>query len=403
MSAVRILVACGVFSASVFFYACVGDDPTSNAPADDGGLNENETGPNVDGARDNDSGNGEPCAGGIMCDGVCVDSKADAKNCGRCAHDCGEGACDQGVCKSSLVIADPDAGGTITSITTDQGDDRPKGLAQRIFWSVNGAGGGVFQDNVIGGNTITLSTSGGAQMTNVVVEGTSAYWFSQNFGSSPQPLSKAQVNTAASQTSAGTINGPFIQSIMYDAASQSIVGSYAVSGTTHGTFKCVGAAACVNATTFTGQPGGNVAKDDSSVYFCDPDNGIILKSNFAGSSSTTYAQAQATPNLLRVDGTFLYWSNSGTKTIQRASLADASNTKQMASTTNAADGLAADAVNVYWTDSATGTLNYAPITGAGPSTAYVTLGTSIAPMRLVRDTGFLYFTHRGAIHRVALP
>lgn len=53
-------------------------------------------------------------------------------------------------------------------------------------------------------------------------------------------------------------------------------------------------------------------------------------------------------------------------------------------------------------DPGTGTTT-TPNSGASSNTAYVTLGPTALPMRLVRDTGFLYFTHNGGIYRVALP
>lgn len=111
---------------------------------------------------------------------------------------------------------------------------------------------------------------------------------------------------------------------------------------------------------------------------------------------------QMTPNLLRVNGMHLYWSNSGSMTIWRSDLTGGT-AMQIASTTAPATGLAADNVNVYWTDSTAGTINYAPIGGGGSTTAYVTQGMSSSPMRLVRDTQSLYWIQNSSIWRVALP
>lgn len=395
-----------LLGSSLVVYACVGDEPERVVPSVDGGTDtgpsssEDDAGEKVDGGN----GNGDACDGGSTCEGVCVDTSSDPENCGRCAHDCGKGTCESGVCKPALIADVGDGGAAITSLTTDQTDDNPQGLAQRVFWSATGTGGGVFQDNVVGGDKVTLSTAPPTSRSNVVVSQSNVFWFSQNFGGAPQPVLKGQVNIAASQASVGTMNASFIQSILYDATTKNVVGSYAVNATQHGIFKCGpgGGVTCTSAITYSGQPGGNVATDGTGVYFCDPDNGLILRTALTGGSSSSYVTNQATPNLLRVDGTNLYWSNSGTKTIQRGGLGGGT-PKQLASAASAADGLAADAVNVYWTETATGKLSYAPITGAGPTTAYVTLGASTVPMRLVRDTGFLYFSHGTAIYRVALP
>lgn len=403
----RAVLVGSLLGSSLVVYACVGDEPERVVPSVDGGADtgpsssEGDAGEKVDGGN----GNGDACDGGSTCEGVCVDTSSDPKNCGRCAHDCGNGACESGVCQPALIADVGDGGAVIVSVTTDQTDDNPKGLAQRVFWSTAGTSGqGVFQDNVGGGNTVTLSKTSPSSRSNVVVDQSSVFWFAQFFAGPQQPVLKGQVNTAASQTGAGTMNCSFIQSILYDPASQSVLGSYAVNNTQHGVFKCGPGdnVTCTSLTTFTGQPGGNVATDGTNVYFCDPDNGAILRTLLNGGNTGGFISNQATPNLLRVDGNSLYWSNSGTKTIHRGALGGGT-PKQLASPPNAADGLAADAVNVYWTENATGTLSYAPITGAGPRTPYVTLGADPRPMRLVRDTGFLYFSHGTAIYRVALP
>lgn len=376
--------------------ACVGDD---NTQPKDGGSDAT-TAPDVEAGGGDGGGGG--CDGGMLCSNACVDTTTDPKNCGRCAHDCALGQCEAGVCQPALVANAIDAG-VITSVTTDQSDDNPASAAQHVFWSVTGVGGGVFQDNTIGGNTITLSTSTAVALTNVVVNQTTAYWFIANFGGPQQPVLKAQVGSAGSQASLGTMNGNAIQSILYEPTSQYVWGSYAANGTTHGAFKCAPGTGvvCTSVTTVTGQPGGDVATDGTHMYFCDPNNGIIEQVAFTGSVST-FLNGQATPNLLRVDGTSLYWFNSGTKTVERTILPSAT-PKQLASTTSAANALAADSVNVYWTESASGTINFAPITGGGPNAAYVTMGATANPMHLVRDTRFLYFSHGSSIYRVALP
>ncbi|MEI9885805.1 MAG: hypothetical protein WDN08_04755 [Rhizomicrobium sp.] len=208
-----------------------------------------------------------------------------------------------------------------TSLTTDQGDDNPKALAQKIFWSVTGTGGGVFQDNVIGGNTLILSTTAAGPKVTLAVDPTTVYWFGQNFGGPPQPVVKSLVNTAGTTpTGIGSINGSFIQSILYDAANKYVIGNYAVSSTMHGAFRCGpigGTVACANLTTFTGQPGGNIVSDGTYVYFTNPDDGIIQRSTLNGGSTGSYITAQDTPTLLRIDATNIYWTNVGTQTIQR--------------------------------------------------------------------------------------
>lgn len=409
----RPLLAFSFVTAAAAIYACVGDSSSDDTSSTDGGANEGsssfETGAGDDtgGGDAGGDANGGACDGGTICSTQCTDTRFDTRNCGRCGHDCGTGSCSNSVCQPVLIAGDADGGAIITSIATDQTDDNPKGLATHVFWSVTGTGGGIFQANVTGSAPIQLSTSAGVARTNVVVNQTDVYWFGQNFGGPPQPILKSKVDTSMSQASVGTMNGAFIQSILFDPVAHNVLGSYAANGTNHGVFSCGpdGGVTCTSLITFSGQPGGNVATDGTHVYFCDPGDGLVLEVTLNGGSAGTYVQSQDTPNLLRVDGNNVYWSNSATKKLLRGPTGSVTTPKPLTTTANAAEGLAADAVNVYWTESATGTVNFAPVagTGSGPNTPYVILGPSTQPMHLVRDTGFLYFTHKGGIYRVALP
>jgi hypothetical protein len=412
----RIFIVFFIVFAAALAWACVGDDPTGSVVAPDSGTVDTGGGSSSGGSSGTpDSGdpdsNGATCPNGIMCDGTCVNQTTDKKNCGRCAHDCGNGDCAAGVCKHVLVAGDANAdGGTqITSIATDQTDDDPKGPAQRVFWTVGGGSGGIFQDNVVGGNTVKLSTTGVSSRANVVVNGATVYSFSQNFGGPPQPVLKATVNVAGSQSGLGTIDGPHIQAITFDAANKNVIGAYKTSSTAMGGFKCGpvdGTVVCgVLGAGFTGEPTGNVATDGTNLYYLDGNTGAIYRTTAAnGGSSGAYKTGEAGPVLIRIDGAHLFWANSADKKIQRSNKGDNAGTiTPLATTANAATGLAADALNVYWTDPVLGTVNFAPRTGTGPNTPYVTLGASSSPMRLVRDVGFLYFTHNGGIYRVALP
>jgi hypothetical protein len=140
------------------------------------------------------------------------------------------------------------------------------------------------------------------------------------------------------------------------------------------------------------------------VFLADQNSGVINTIDMVGGNAAPVVPAAAgTPNLLRVDGTYLFWSYSGTKTIMRADLNGSSNMQIANSGATAADGLAADAVNVYWTNSAAGTVSYAPIGGGGSTTMYVMQSPSASPMRLVRDTRSLFWINGNSIWRVALP
>ena len=109
-----------------------------------------------------------------------------------------------------------------------------------------------------------------------------------------------------------------------------------------------GTVSCTNRETFTVKPGCNIASDSTNVYFCAPEEGLILRAALAGGAASQYASAQSTTGAL-------------------------------------------------------GALRFMSLTGSGQRVTYVDLGASSKPMRLVRDKGFLYFTHNTAPYRVALP
>ncbi len=274
--------------AAVALYACVGDDSTK--PPDGG----------TDATTDVATQDGGSCDG-AMCSGVCVETSSDSKNCGRCAHTCGTAQCSAGACLPVLIDGTEDAGveaGVISSLTTDQGDDNPAGQALHIFWAMTG-NNGVFQDNATGGNVVKLSTQPTSSLTNVSVNGSTAYWFIVNTVGVQQPVFKGQVNTAGSQSAAGTINGSAIQSILIDPTSQNVFGSYTVS-TMVGAFKCV-TGTCTMIMSQAGQAAGNVATDGTHLYFCDVGNGVIMQVTFTGNSAP-FISSQASPALLRVNG-----------------------------------------------------------------------------------------------------
>lgn len=374
-------------------YACVGDSPVT--PPADASASDTSSGD----ALPDDAGGG--CdAGATSCSGVCVSLASDALNCGRCDHDCGPGAsCTSGVCQPVLVTSK--AAGAVT-LATEATPDNPSTLATHVFWGVpSGSGAGAFQDNVGGGNQITLSA--GAPASDIAVHGTNVYWAYLSLITGGLTIYRGNVDGAGSQTPAGAAAsaGPSY-GIVLDPSGSSLFGTY-TKGANYVVYKCaLTNTPCTTVTSFSGTPALNVATDGTSVFVAGQDSGTISAVGIASSNVSVIVNGQATPNLLRVDGTHLYWSNAGTMTLWRSTLSGGQ-PKQIASTTAPADGLAADAVNVYWTDSAAGTVSYAPIGGSGPTTVYVTQGTSASPMRLVRDSKSLYWISGSSIYRVALP
>jgi hypothetical protein len=400
--------------ASFALYACVGDAPTDSATTptgdastgNDGNATSDSPSTTGDGGNTTDADSDCP-TGSAMCGSTCIPVTADSANCGRCAHECGTGAkCAASICQPMFVSGNQDGGGAvIDALTTDQTDDNAAAVAVHVVYSQ----AGIFQDNAAGANRLELST-GSITSKSIVVHGSTVYWLAPtNPGGANQTIYQSTIGTAAAQTVAGTMQAGSLGAIVYDATDSLIVGSYKTgSGTEFGAFKCAGGgAACASEVSFTGTLGKNVATDGASLFYADSDNDEMEVSALAGGSSTGYPLAgSAGPTLVRVYGTgasgHLFWSNAGTPTLWRSSLS-VSAAKQIASPATAADAIAVDALNIYWTESATGTISYAPSSGSGSTTTYVTMGASADPMLMVADKQFLYFTWSTGVYRVALP
>jgi hypothetical protein len=272
-----------------------------------------------------------------------------------------------------------------------------------VFWV---SSTGAYQDNVTGGNVIQLGTSA-IGSNSIAVHNAAVYWPVVMPGNGAYSVQQGTVGTATTQTAAGSSSAggaSTVTGILYDAVGNAIFGGYNT-GSGYGLYRCplTGTPGCASVISFGGVSAKNIATDGVTYVYMADQSGVIEQVTLAAPyNASSLFVSQATPTLLRVDGTHLYWVNSGSKTIWRSTLAGASS-GQIASTTDAADGLAADSVYVYWTDSAAGTVNYAPIGGGGPATPYVTQSASTTPMLLVRDSKSLYWTNSGSIYRVALP
>lgn len=381
-----------------FLFACVGDS-TPILPPDagmDASLMDVVTMADVSAGCE---------AGAMTCGGACTPVQSDPMNCGRCMHDCGPmGMCTAGVCQPVQVTT---ATGAVW-LSTDLYPDNPSGLATHVFWIVPGvSSGGMFQDNVGGGNKIQLSSTSTTENGTFAVSGGNVYWPWLFAGNGALTIYKAAIGSVMMPTTADPSSTAFagtIQGVVIDPTTGYLFGGYGTgSGTGYGVYKCkLDNSQCASVWSTTGAASMNVATDGTNVYIADKNSGNITSILISSGATTPIINSQATPNILRVQGTFLYWSNSGTMAIMRAPI-PGSSPMQVASTNAPAAGLAADNVNVYWTDPSTGTVNYAPVGGGGSTTAYVTQGMTSKPMSLVRDGKSLFWLHEDTIWRVALP
>lgn len=345
---------------------------------------------------------------GTVCMGTCVTLASDPQNCNRCGHDCGSGAtCSAGVCQPVIINT---RATNITALATDQPADNPVSAAVHVFWATSGTGAGVFQDNVTGGNVITLDSSFGGATNGIAVHGQSVYWQTYNPGNGSFTIVQGTIGVAATQSAAGTSNfsAGSLAGLLFDTVGSYVYGAYNTgAGTGFGMYRCPTATGstpgCSSVGSFTGLSAKNIATDGVTyVFMADQNAGFIEQVGLGSSNESSIVLNQQTPTLLRVNGTYLYWVNAGPMTISRC-LTTGSTPAQVTSANHAPDGLAADSVYVYFTDSTDGTVSYAPIGGGGPITTYVTQAASATPMLLVRDAKFLYWNNGTSLYRVALP
>ena len=117
--------------------ASLGDGSTDGIVGADGG----DAGPNGDAPMDGLGGGDSPvdapffeggCDGGtLVCGGSCVDTRSNAQNCGRCAHDCQGGSCVGSTCQPFELTSAGDTpagiavyGGTVYWVDLDPGTVR---------------------------------------------------------------------------------------------------------------------------------------------------------------------------------------------------------------------------------------------------------------------------------------
>lgn len=315
-------------------------------------------------------------------------------------------------CQAVFVSGLTDGGGgPITALATDETADNPAAVSTHVYYATNA----VFQDNATGGNLKKLSVNP-VKTNAIVVHGTTVYWSVPFVGAGTQTVSQATVDGAGSETNLGSLStSGQVGGLVYDATDSLLVGA-CNKGTTIASFTCTtgGATACSFTWTINGVAGLDVATDGTSLFAPDSDNGAIEASTLNGQNAGNFplGTAGSGTNLLRVFGTgatgHLFWSNSGAPSLWRASLTGTgsfslSTKKQIVTPATAAGGIAVDAANIYWTEAATGSVMYAPSSGSGTTTSYITMGASAQPMLLVADKQFLYFTFGTLIYRVALP
>ena len=318
-----------------------------------------------------------------------VDANTDADHCGICDHSCQGGSCAGGVCQPVVlapyqktpwgiaiddkavywpaegsapddgsVFSVPLVGGTASELAT--GQSGPVQIAQDsqyLFWTNFQGGGSVRRMRKDGSDLITLAQAAGPWA--LALSDTYVYWTNTSDGSIRRvvkPGGQAAILITGEASPRGlAVDGTHVY---WTTSSGGEVRRANLDGT-----------AAMTLVTGQSYPLG-VAVDDTWVYWtevgashefgdCNEATGRIVRARKSdGSDRQTLADLQACPMNLTLDGSTVFWSNSGTitgsnynydGTIQQ-SKSDGTELKTVASGQNRPYGVAVSAAAVYWTN-----------------------------------------------------
>lgn len=316
-------------------------------------------------------------------DGPCSpDLASDARNCGRCGHDCKGGACQGGACQPYALVTGnqgPQAvavtngivyftsdDGTVEMCPVDgcmdalkqltSGQGNPQGITTdvtNVYWAVEGnVADGSFAGSVAtcglegcaGGTPIVLAYSQVAPK-DVVVNVNTAFW-TNNYG-----------NTVRSCAVGGCENNP--TTLVTDPAR-------VLSG---------------------------VAIDATSVFWAEPQLGNLLSCPLDGCSTFTPLATFTPCTTVKIDvaNGMVFWSNSSS--ILSCSVDGCGGTATMfAANQAAAYAVAHDTENLYWTLNATpGRVLSCPLSGCATPT--VVADNQAGPTSVAADSTSIYWTN----------
>ena len=360
-----------------------GGDSGGTTPGDSGTT----TGPNDGGTTTGDS---SACGG--------ADLQKDAKNCGRCSHDCGGGTCSAGVCQAwPLIPAQPGS----AAITVD---------STSIYWT-SVSSGQVLKANKDGTNPAVLSTVTASVPDNLTMDDSALYGGDDRGDVAVRRCPKTGCDGGGAELTPETA---------FYAACIAADSKNVYFGETEGAIGKVaktGGAMTFIATNFGHAYG--LAADDASV-FVSTDNGISsVPSSRAGVADDTTDAGPLTPlnqaapvglGLLLSADQNLYWAEYNTGAVKFMPKGGAAVASVISTGETFPLSVAVDDTNVYWTaqgpDSSTdknyrlfvaGYVAMCPKTGC-PTSGPVKLATGLHnPDGIVVDDTAVYFTIYGNI------
>lgn len=293
------------------------------------------------------------CGGGLtQCGTQCVDLSSDESNCGSCGHSCEDvaGSCALSLCKATVIAMSP-GGYTVSAIAVD---------ATTVFWTnpptPTSTTGYVSGKAISGGTTHGIAQSSSIVPAGIAVDLNNVYWtdLAGSVWINPNPNSQSAFG--------------------YQWTSPATITPLAV------------------------------ALDKKNVYWVDTTLDTVEQAPKTGGSPIVLAKQAVPPHALAVDpaGTFVYWVNRGSGigasadgTVNSvATGASGHSVTTLASAQDQPEGIAVDSTNVYWTTGANpGAVKMLPIgapSGTMPTIVASNLG---APHAIVVDAQYIYWTN----------
>jgi hypothetical protein len=298
----------------------------------------------------NDGGDG---GGGCMmgmtsCNGTCVSTQSDPKNCGGCGIDCTGGSCSNGIC--NLLPADagmPPAVDDFACITVD---------STYVYVATGMPNGMVYKVPLNGGPWSPVATAQGGPH-GVKSNGQWVYW----------------TNVQTGQIMRADPNGMNVKTLVQNQLSPiflTLDSTYVFwINNGDGSIWRAGLDGSNPTKLFDGygaMHSGMITNAGPWVFWASSSNGVIgavAKDNNNPAMAVMLAQNQARPFSIETDGSSLYWGNRGNTqmgqgSIQKLSMMNPGTPQPIATMQTNPHGISTDGQNVYWSNAAmAGTIN----------------------------------------------
>lgn len=303
----------------------------------------------------------------------CGNALIDPLNCGACAHSCLGGDCDAGTCLP-VVLATTGAPPALVAVD-DVG----------VYWTIPSSDGGVMRSDKDGGAQAFLVAHTGAQA--IAVHDGSVYY------AAPGKLGMVQTDGGAPMTIFAAAN---TEDIAVDSANV-FTTSEGVSTTVTILDLQLGGQ---RSTTDQGSILGGIAVDATHVYFALA-SGTIRSLDKLTLTVGPSLSLQASPEGVAVDENFVFWTNKGDGTVQRAAT-NLSASVSIASTQNSPHRLVLDTKNVYWANGG-GTIMRVDKQGVG--SPVILFSGPAGPRGIAVDAEAIYWTNESnnTVMKLAKP